>query len=299
MSKKITDLTSATTPLAGTELVEIVQGGVSKKVAASYLSSSGGIREILSANRTYYVRTDGSNSNDGLSNTSGGAFLTVQKAVDVVYQTLDLGIYNVTIQVGDGTYSGNVLCNGPLIGSGTLTISGNSGAPTNVIFSTGSSVSVISQNGAAVNLEYFKVTNTATYGIQATKKGHINFNGLDFGSVTSQQIRSDDYGSVTATGNYTISAGAGWHLVSVAGMIRIQSRTITISGTPAYSVAFAECNMSGGTMLVNGNTYSGSATGPRYTVYLNGVIQTGGGGATYFPGNSAHATPTATGGQYA
>lgn len=35
MSKKITDLTSATTPLAGTELVEIVQSGTSKKVAVS------------------------------------------------------------------------------------------------------------------------------------------------------------------------------------------------------------------------------------------------------------------------
>lgn len=299
MSKKISDLTAATTPLSGTELVEIVQSGVSKAVAASYLTGSGGGREMLSADRTYYVRTDGSNSNNGLANTSGGAFLTVQKAVDVVYQTLDLGIYNVIIQVGDGTYSGGVLCNGPLIGSGTLTIRGNSGTPTNVVFSTGSSISVISQNSAVVNLEYFKITNTASFGILASKKGHINFNGLDFGSVTSQQVRADDYGAITATGNYTISGGAGWHYTSVSGMIRVQNKTITISGTPAYPAAFAECSMSGATMLINGNTFIGSATGPRYTVYLNGVIYTGGGGATYLPGNSAHATPTATGGQYA
>jgi hypothetical protein len=37
---KITDLTAATTPLAGSELLEIVQGGASRKVAASDIAAS-------------------------------------------------------------------------------------------------------------------------------------------------------------------------------------------------------------------------------------------------------------------
>ena len=37
---KITDITSASTPLAGTELFEVVQGGTSKKVAASDIGNS-------------------------------------------------------------------------------------------------------------------------------------------------------------------------------------------------------------------------------------------------------------------
>ncbi|TKT73671.1 DUF2793 domain-containing protein [Afipia massiliensis] len=74
------------------------------------IARSGG-REVLTANRTYYVRTDGSNSNDGLSNASGGAFLTLQKAIDIV-AALDLSIYNVTIQVGSGTYTSGAAVNG-------------------------------------------------------------------------------------------------------------------------------------------------------------------------------------------
>ena len=66
--------------------------------------AAGGARELLTANRTYYVRTDGSDGNTGLANTSGGAFLTIQKAIDTA-AALDLSVYNVTIQLADGTYT--------------------------------------------------------------------------------------------------------------------------------------------------------------------------------------------------
>jgi hypothetical protein len=59
---KITDLTAATTPLAGTELFETVQGGTSKKVAASDIGNSANAVPFLSlAGRAYiqaYSTTD-------------------------------------------------------------------------------------------------------------------------------------------------------------------------------------------------------------------------------------------------
>lgn len=58
-------------------------------------------REKLTANRTYYVRTDGSDSNTGLADSSGGAFLTWGAAITKC-KTLDLAGYTVTIQDGSG-----------------------------------------------------------------------------------------------------------------------------------------------------------------------------------------------------
>jgi len=130
------------------------------------------MREKLTAARTYYVRTDGSDSNNGLANTSGGAFLTVQKAIDVIYATLDLGGKDVTVQVADGTYTGAVLADGPFIGKGSVTINGNNSTPTNVVFSTTSSSCVTAQNGAFISCTNFKVTTTTSgFGFWHQRRG--------------------------------------------------------------------------------------------------------------------------------
>lgn len=78
-------------------------------------------------------------------------------------------------------------------------------------------------------------------------------------------------------------------------MVRVTSRTITLTGTPAFSTAFAQADQVGN-ILMNGDTFTGSATGKRYNAVMNGVIQTGAGGANALPGSVAGTT--ATGGQY-
>lgn len=298
MSKKISDLTSATTPLAGTELVEIVQGGVSKKVEASNLTASGTGRELLTSARTYYVRTDGSDSNNGLENTSGGAFLTIQKAIDVA-SALDNGGYDVTIRIGAGTFTAANTFKS-FIGSGRIVIRGDADNMTSTIISTTSASCFSAFSGfyGTYHLEYLKLqTATSGYCILAIGGGVVTYKNIEFGACALVHVSAGALSMVQATGNYTINGSAVSHLGCYdSGALRVQSLTITISGTPTFSGSFIDVSRCGGA-LTNGITFSGSATGIRYNASLNGVLYTGGGGANYLPGNSDGTT--STGGQYA
>lgn len=247
-------------------------------------------REILAANRTYYVRTDGSDSNTGLTDSSGGAFLTIQKAINVT-SALDMSIYDVTIQVRSGTFAEQLILK-QCLGSGTVYLLGDTATPANVVISGSTAFSADSIQ-TIYNIQGFRGTGAGSF-ILSQNGSLVDF-GLCTISNTGQQLRSADGGAIRCVGNYTISASATAHLVSVGGVIRIQSKTITLTGTPAFSAAFCDigyvCEV-----IVNGNTFTGSATGVRYSVGLNGVCYVAGAGANYFPGNSAGGTTS--GGQY-
>jgi len=62
---KITDLTAATTPLAGTELFETVQGGSSKKVAASDIGNSATAVPFLSLAGRAYISANSTTDQTG------------------------------------------------------------------------------------------------------------------------------------------------------------------------------------------------------------------------------------------
>ena len=234
---------------------------------------SGGA-EVLTADRTYYVRTDGSNSNTGLANTSGGAFLTIQKACNVVASLVTAGFF-VTINIADGTYSETVQASFPL-SSTTVSIVGNTTTPGNVIvdnfqvligkvYAAGfeSLDSVQASYGAYVNAEFFRAIGIS-----------CDFSG------------SADIGDWTQTGDGLVASRVNSSLTLYG--------TTTISGTPAYTQQFAYAADCG--VITAVGSFSGSATGQRYLVSRNGVIYTGGAGATYFPGNVAGVEET--GGKY-
>lgn len=257
-------------------------------------------REILSANRNYYVRTDGSDSNNGLANTSGGAFLTIQKAINVISTDLDLGIYDVTVNVNDGTRTAAITLKRFLSGGGKVYLVGNAATPANCVISTTSASCFTADDYAGTySLDGFKLV-TATSGTSMSISGlssSILFKNIDFGAAATAHISVTNGALCQASGNYAITGAAPWHYGAFSnGIITVSSRTVTITGTPAFSSAFCLAQTTG-IVVANGNTYSGSATGSRYNISLNAIAITAGGGANYFPGGTAGTT--ATGGQYA
>jgi hypothetical protein len=81
---KITDLTAATTPLAGTELFEVVQASTSRKVAASAIGNSATAVPFLSLAGRAYIQA--------YSNTDQTGSVSVATAVKIENTDFSAGI---------------------------------------------------------------------------------------------------------------------------------------------------------------------------------------------------------------
>lgn len=268
------------------------------------------VREKLTAARTYYVRTDGSDSNTGLVDSAGGAFLTWQFAIDTA-AGLDSSIYDVTIQWGSETPTktfslGSGLIAKTMVGSGSIILVGDETTPGNVVLDQNSNTPTDKDGiiySDAVNTIYsirgFTLTSSGTGGTRnglrlSTSK--VTWKNLVFGAGFGTQVRVLDNGIGECIGNYTISAGCAEHWSCAGGMIRGETGTITLTGTPAWTGAFAVSNGGNAFILSGSNTFSGAATGTRYTIMRGGIIV--GGTETYLPGN-AQGTFVQGGGCYA
>ena len=289
--------TVAGTPSGGNCAQFDANGNVADAGAACGTGGGGGGRPLLTANRTYYVRTDGHDTNcNGLANASAAsspncAFLTIQKAIDVT-ASIDLASYNVTISLADGTYTSGLSVIAPWVGTGTVTVVGNNATPGNVIISTTSSnaVSVLGP-GSRLSIQDLEVrTTTSGHAFTADSFGKISFQNIRFGATAQQHIRAVNFAYIVATGNYSIVGGAQVHAVGSGGAgVNISSRTITLTGTPAFSAWFALAEING-FVLVYSSTFSGSATGSRYFATINGAIHSNGAGTSFLPGSTAGST---------
>jgi hypothetical protein len=250
---------------------------------------SSAIREKLTGARTYYVRTDGSDSNTGLANSAGGAFLTLQKAYDVIVQTLDLGGYTVTIQQGTAgaLTSGLAISSGPSGGLNvTLDLGGGSLTTTsaNCVQITGASaINLTVQNGTLAGVTSATTIYCGSPLAQINTGASLTFGAAPGGGAHFYIVA----GTCNVNVAYSVTGAATYHyFAQTGGKIINGAANCTLSGTLAFTT-FAFC--SAGSLISSfAATYSGGTiTGKRFDATNNGVINTFGGGANVFPGNAA------------
>lgn len=253
-TKKLSEIAlAASQPALSDTVVGVGSGTTDLQYTLSQIKSSVGARTRLTASTIYYVSTTGSDSNDGL--TPATAWATLQHAVDFVANTVDLGGFNLTVQLLTGTYSGAIQ-NGVPDGSGYLIVQGDTVTVSNTVVQD-SNGSCFVMNWPVKNIVfesvYFKTTGGAFDLIEADAPVLAYFNncafdatagGLSYGLAAFNAFADFEIGfnpvtlsrkGMTVTGSYVsfcfVSDGnAHFELISAW----------TFSGTPSWSTAWVQ-----------------------------------------------------------
>lgn len=241
-------------------------------------------QQLLTATLDLYVRTDGNDANSGMANTAGSAVLTIQRALDIA-AGFDTSSFGVVINVADGTYNEAVMRSygGQFRASFDVEVIGNVTTPANVVFTGGFFASLAG---------FYRVAGVTflNHPVIASTSSELHFDNCVF---NASQINCY-LGALQINQNVTVTGNGASALYAWRGTMFV-NYAITVTGTPAYTTGFAWAEAGGNIDAYAAPT--GAATGPRYNCNLNGIINTYGGGANFFPGNAAGTT--ATGGQYA
>jgi hypothetical protein len=258
--------------------------------------ASGGRLPLLSAT-TFYVRTDGNNANNGLSDSPAGAFLTFQAAYTNVVSKYDFAGQTVTIKAGSEagikTFAGMSI-NQQWVGGGSLTITGN-GANTimnNGPDAFGDAIGIFCVLPGTLFIGSITLTSSTDICIYHAGYGLLKLQaGVIFGTASAAHIHAFGTGAeIDINANYSITGGATQHLFAAFGGFICDNITVgtacnvTLTGTPAFN-AFATAE--GAQIQIGLTTYSGAATGRRFDVQSGGLILVPLAlSFTFFPGNA-------------
>jgi hypothetical protein len=278
--------------------------------------TSGGSIPSLQKNVNWYVNgTTGDDTNyDGTSATvvsaKVGPFKTIQRASDEVLK-YNMNGYNQSINIADGTYTGPVSLR-PLNGSGQVGIQGNTANPQNVTVQipAGSNLySCFFQTGGYYIYNGIRCTTGAGQLDGISSNGGIAIlANVRFGPCARYHISSGDSGSSMFLQGGTITIESGANAVShmnaqLSGLLSFPAAfpsswpSLNVLGPVSFSAGFIGALALGiAQMKYTTITGGGNISGPKWYAQANGIIDSYGGGVSYFPGTVAGSA--SSGGQY-
>jgi hypothetical protein len=252
---------------------------------------------MLTAPRTYYVRSDGNDNNEGLADQSGEAFRTWQGAIDAA-KVLDFGSHAVTIRHGvesePKTFMENISIP-PLTGGGLLYLIGSSTPGGTRI--DGGETQAIALDGTGptgVILQHLTVRGGGQGIVQVNYSSRVAISdGMVFAdnpTFSGAHICVHDrQGLVTILGtSYTITGDAAYHIFVSGGFAYVEYSTVKFVGARQFDGGVFSA-VTGGGMQIIGNTWDyseGYATGHSINCNTNGVVNTYSGGSMTVPGNA-------------
>ncbi|WP_163006077.1 hypothetical protein [Methylobacterium brachiatum] len=260
---------------------------------------------------TLYVRPDGSDTgatNNGASNDAAHAFFTPEAAIKYAAAKYAGGSSTITIQLGvaatyqapsAGLYApassiilrGDPANNGAYVISGTGPQIGGGGSVVGVVAGR------INFNGITIQSTGGSTYNNHTLGV--VTGASVNLSNVFFAAQASgsagAHILSGTASNVVINAGCSMAGSIAYGLNSIPGGNIVIGGVVTMNSAPNFTQTFANA-LSGVIQAASGAGFIGSATGTRYYSAANGIINTNGGGANFFPGSVAGST--ALGGQY-
>jgi hypothetical protein len=251
---------------------------------------------VISSGQTIFVAaTGGNDANDGLTNAT--PLSTIQAAWNLVFTEFDLDGGSMTASCS-GSFLAGTDCHGPLVGKGSGAGLDFVGVAASIGVNSAASFCFGAGGGATIGVHNFGLSNNSGPILFTDGSGSVIIQGGNIFGGGGPALLAAAAAQIVLDSNYTIANGETVHYQAVQGGQITQGSApvvVTITGTPAFSTAFAVAG-SLGFIAIGNVTFTGAATGQRYQVSTNAVISVGGGGANFIPGNSAGSATT--GGQY-
>jgi len=241
-------------------------------------------RELLQNHRTWHVQKGGDDANDG---SALAPFATIQHGVDHISKKFDCGGYLVELAIGLGTWDENVELK-TVVGRGhpSPRITGDLSNPSNVVSSVSSGNNFTSDYFDAWRVRGLKIENSGLGAGLMANVGGIKWGLIEFGEFAGVAVRGQLNSFLRAKEPCTISGNMKRFLELSSGTVFYGlAHSLELINSPSFSREFVlaqGCSY----VHINGLSHTGPASGRKFVVSENSVIQTASGShPDFFPGD--------------